>query len=194
IRAVDAWRLASYPPWGGWFRDPAMSGGARLDVQVHDADFVYWLLGPPQQVQAAGLKSAAGAWDHATTILRYPEALASIEATFLMPRDWPFTCGIRVTGEAGCLEYEFRVAGNVAERAEASSPLRLYAPGQPARAITVADEDMYAAQLRYFAECVERGRGPGLCPPQESCAVMRLMDRCLDSLETGRAVGLNYNG
>ncbi|MGH9469459.1 MAG: Gfo/Idh/MocA family protein, partial [Terriglobia bacterium] len=22
IRAVDAWRLASYPPWGGWFRDP----------------------------------------------------------------------------------------------------------------------------------------------------------------------------
>ncbi|MGH9328239.1 MAG: Gfo/Idh/MocA family protein [Terriglobia bacterium] len=190
IRAVDAYRLASYPSWSRWFRDPRQSGGARLDVQVHDVDFIYWLMGSPKQVYAAGLKSSDGGWDHVQTTFRYPGAVANAEASFLMPAGWPFSCGIRVAGESGCLEYGFRVAGNIAERGETATRLLMYTPNAPACALTVDDEDMYAAQLRYFAECVERGQEPARCLPAESCEVMGLMDLCLESLERGQTVSV----
>lgn len=190
IRAVDAYRLATYPGWGEWFRDPWKSGGARLDVQIHDADFIYWLLGLPKQIHAAGFKSTQGAWDHVVTTFRYPDVVASMEATFLMPAGWPFSCGIRVTGEAGCLEYDFRVAGNMAERGEATNRLLFYTPQAPTQTLVTSDEDMYVAQLRYFADCVESGRDPAQCPPGESYEVMGLMDHCLDSLERGQVVSV----
>lgn len=194
VRTIHAWRLGTSARHDTWFGDPKLSGGGRLDLQVHDADFIYWLLGMPEQVEAAGLKSARGAWDHAVIALRYGNALASMEATWLMPSGWPFTCGIRVCGDAACLEYEFRVAGNVAERSEASGALRLYTPGGDVKTIAADDEDMYARQLRYFADCVASVSKPSRCPPEETCAVMHLMDRCLDSLETGRPVPVRYNG
>ena len=184
IQAIAAYRLAGYPPWGDWFRDPSKSGGAMLDMQVHDADFVYWLLGPPQEVYAAGLQSTTGSWDQVTTLLRFSHAVASMECTYLMPPSWPFACGLRVTGSSGCLEFSFRVAGNVEKRKEAESTLRLYASDGTITEPEVAADDMYAAQLRYFVECVARNQPPDLCPPEETLEVMRIMTACRESLST----------
>ena len=190
LQAIAAYRLAQYPPWGDWFRDPEKSGGAMLDLQVHDADFVYWLLGSPQEVYAAGLQSPTGSWDQVTTLLRYPDSVATLEATYLMPAAWPFTCGIRVTGSRGCLEFLFRVGGNVERREQAESSLRLYAPDGTVTEPAVAQDDMYAAQLRYFVECVEREHSPDLCPPEETLQVMRIMSACRQSLSTHLPVHL----
>jgi predicted dehydrogenase len=184
IQAIAAYRLAQYPPWGDWFRDPEKSGGAMLDLQVHDADFVYWLLGSPQEIYAAGLQSPAGSWDHVVTLLRYPDSVATLEATYLMPAAWPFTCGIRVTGSRGCLEFLFRVGGNVERREQAETSLRLYAPDGTVMELEVAGDDMYAAQLRYFVECVERNHSPDQCPPEETLEVMRIMSACRQSLSS----------
>lgn len=188
VRTIRAYRLASYPTRAEWFTDPQKSGGCLLDLQIHDIDFIYWLLGLPDRLQTVGLKSAKGSWDHVLTTLCYPAAVASLEGTFLMPQGYPFTCGIRVVGDAGCLEYEFRVAGNVAEREKATGSLRFYTPDGLAKTLPVSDEDMFAVQLRYFVGCVESGRKPELCPPQESCEVMGIMDRCLQSVESSRAL------
>lgn len=57
VNVFDAHRLASYATWGDWFRDPTKSGGCLLDVQVHDLDYEYWLLGYPREVQTVGIKS-----------------------------------------------------------------------------------------------------------------------------------------
>jgi predicted dehydrogenase len=42
----------------GWRADAARSGGAVLDLQVHDIDYICWLFGPPSSVFACGLRSA----------------------------------------------------------------------------------------------------------------------------------------
>jgi UDP-N-acetylglucosamine 3-dehydrogenase len=190
IQAVAAYRLAQYPPWGHWFRDPAKSGGAMLDMQVHDADFVYWLLGSPQEVYAAGLQSQTGSWDQVMTLLRYANAVASMESTYLMPPSWPFACGIRVAGSRGCLEFSFRVAGNVEKRKEAESRLLLYANDGTVKEPAVANDDMYLAQLRYFVDCVVRNQSPDRCPPEETLEVMKIMSACRQSLSTRLPVRL----
>ena len=71
----------------GWRADPARAGGAALDLQIHDLDFVCWLFGPPQTVFAHGLRLAGGVaagagpqasapgggWEHLATTLRYAD-------------------------------------------------------------------------------------------------------------------------
>lgn len=188
VQAISASRLAKYPPWGNWFRDPGKSGGALLDMQIHDTDYLYWLMGPPTEVYAAGLPSETGSWDQVTTIMRYSNAVATVESTYLMPGTWPFTCGLRVTGTRGCLEFSFRVAGNVEKRDQATSRLLLYPNEGAATELTVSKEDMYAAQLQYFADCVEHHHSPELCPPAETVEVMRIMAACQKSLATSAPV------
>jgi predicted dehydrogenase len=190
VQVITASRLAMYPPWGDWFRDPLKSGGALLDMQVHDADFIYWLMGPPSEIYAAGLQSGAGSWDQVTTLLRYPKAVATVESTYLLPSSWPFTCGIRVTGTRGCLEFSFRVAGNVEKREQATSSLLLYTNEGAPTELTVSKDDMYAAQLQYFAHCVEHKHSPDSCPPEETLEVMRIMTACQQSLSTSAPVRL----
>lgn len=190
VQAIAAYRLAQYPPWGVWFRDPNKSGGALLDMQVHDADFLYWLLGSPQEVYAAGLQSSTGSWDQVTTLLRYSNAVASMEATYLMPQSWPFSCGIRASGSSGCLEFSFRVAGNVEKRSQAESSLLLYAYDGTITEPTVASDDMYVAQLQYFVECVTHGHPPAQCPPEETLEVMKIMGACRQSLASHTPVPL----
>lgn len=184
IHAIAGHRLAQYPPWGDWFRDPEKSGGALLDMQVHDTDFVYWLLGPPQEVYAAGLQSSAGSWDQVTSVLRYPNSIATLESTYVMPVAWPFTCGIRVTGSRGCLEFSFRVGGNVEQREQADSSLLLYTDDGTITEPAITKDDMYVAQLRYFVECVVRKESPAQCPPSDTFEVMKIMTACQQSLST----------
>lgn len=192
IKAVSAFRLAKYPPWGEWFRDPAKSGGCLLDLHIHDLDFVHWLLGHPADVFTTGVRSGSGSWDHVLTTLRYEGAVAEIEGSFLMPESWPFTAGIRVVGELGCVEYEFRVPGNIEQRAEAVNRLRLYRADGTVTEPDVRDEDCFVSELRYFADCIEKRQRPLVCPPTESLEVMRLMSACRRSAESGEVV--NWEG
>ncbi len=48
-------RLGSTPDWApAFYNDPSRCGGALFDLHIHDTDFVYWCLGMPRAVLAAG--------------------------------------------------------------------------------------------------------------------------------------------
>ena len=40
------------PSWskGNWLMDNRQSGGLLMDLCIHDIDYLYWLLGTPEQV------------------------------------------------------------------------------------------------------------------------------------------------
>ena len=190
IRSVSAYRLSKFPDWSDWFRNPARSGGCLLDLQVHDVDFVHWILGHPQSVYTVGTRTSPGSWDHVHTTLNYPQAQATIEASSLMPSSWPFSTGIHVLGTAGALEYTFRVGANIQEREQASHFFRLYKSDGAVSEPSASTEDAFAAQLRYFAHCVAQRQPPHLCPPEETCQVMQVMTASRQSAESGRIVAL----
>lgn len=190
VNAVRAYRLTSYRASSDWFRDPAKSGGCLLDVQVHDVDYVYWLLGWPREVQTVGLQSERGSWDHVSTTLRYDNVIATIEASFLMPDSWPFSCYVRVGGARAAAEYNFRVSGNIERRDQATDELTLYPAGASPSQVAVGPEDMYVAQLGHFVDCVKENRCSEVAPLQQNLDVMRIMDASLESAESGRPVNL----
>jgi len=190
VRSVATSRLSTFPHWGQWFRDPARSGGALLDLQVHDVDFAHWILGHPQSVYTVGTQSPTGSWDHVHTTLNYPQAHAILEASLLMPSSWPFTSSIYVLGTEGALEYTFRVGANVQERNQATHFFRLYKSDGTVSEPAVSPDDAYVAQLRYFTQCVAQRQPPRLCPPEETCQVMQVMTASRQSVESGRIIAL----
>lgn len=190
VNIVRAHRLASYRASSDWFREPAKSGGSLLDVQVHDVDYVYWLLGQPCEVQTVGLKSERAAWDHVSTILRYDNTVATIEASHLMPDSWPFSCYVRVGGTRAVAEYNFRVSGNIERRDLATEELNLYPAGASSSQVAVEHEDMYVAQLEHFVRCVKENLCSDVAPLQQNLDVMKIMDASLESAESGRPVNL----
>ncbi|MBC7217411.1 MAG: Gfo/Idh/MocA family oxidoreductase [Candidatus Caldatribacterium sp.] len=176
IRFVEAFRLSVTPLWsvGGWILDPRLSGGASLDLHIHDLDYVNWLLGEPEKVFAQGIRSEKGSFDHITTQVQYQNgALATIQGGWMMQGEFPFTCGFRVLGDEGVLEWTFRAGVNIEERGKVN-PMVLYRKGEPKREIEVAGEDPYTAELRYFLDCVERDTPPELGTPDQATLALKV--------------------
>jgi predicted dehydrogenase len=161
-----------------------------LDLQVHDVDFIHWILGHPRSVYTVGIQAPTGSWDHVHTTLTYPQAQASIEASLLMPSSWPFTTSTYVLGTKGALEYTFRGGANIQEREQTLHFFRLYKSDGAVSEPTASTDDRFATQLRYFAHCVAERQSPRRCPPEETCQVMQVMAASRQSAESGQVIPL----
>src|SRR5262249_15186888 len=64
-------RQGTIPP--GWYRDGELSGGALLDLHVHDTDFVCHLFGRPKSVSSQGCRGRNGRTDHVMTQYQYDD-------------------------------------------------------------------------------------------------------------------------
>jgi predicted dehydrogenase len=103
VRSAVFLRLAPVPRWGGGFyEDLPRSGGALIDLHIHDADMVLWCLGEPDEVAATG--SAL----HVTTLYRYRDGPAHVvaEGGWSPHATEPFRMAYRVVFEGGTAEYE----------------------------------------------------------------------------------------
>jgi len=167
-RLATAYRLSNMPQWADWFRDPQQFGGAVLDLQIHDLDFMNLIFGQPLKVRATGLQDETGGWNHVITQLEYPEGRASVEASCILPRDFPFTAGLRVSCEGGVLEYHFRSGGASFEQGQPSSYLLLHEPDHPNQPILFPPGDGYLNELSYFIRCVMSNNPPDRITPAEA--------------------------
>ncbi len=59
-----ATRLSQRPAWSSWFTQPDKSGGAVLDLMIHDLDAFNWLFGEAKSLFARGQQSEGGSWKH----------------------------------------------------------------------------------------------------------------------------------
>ncbi|HEX4486062.1 MAG TPA: Gfo/Idh/MocA family oxidoreductase [Terriglobales bacterium] len=191
LHSTATYRLAKPPMWSTWFRDPEKSGGCLLDLQIHDMDFIYWMLGRPKILQTFAVKSGSAPKDHVNTVLTFADdQIATIEASYLMPDSWPFSCGLRLTGSQAAAEYRFVSADDIAGRAESIESAHLYAEHGDASEIQTSPQDMFVAQLQHFVDCVRDRRKKLICPPQQSYEVMKLMDASSVSAASGTPIFL----
>lgn len=187
---ANATRLVEPPDWGDWFADPDLSGGALLDLHVHDLDYIYSLFGMPRAVYAVGATSEAGAWDHVVTSLDYGDRRAVAEASYLMPEGYPFHSLFRLLGTDGCVEYRLRIGGQVDRRQEAEREFVFFRPGQPPEEPTYSDKDGYEAEIEYFVNCVRQGKQPEMATLEEARSVLQIALAARESLEGGQLVAL----
>jgi predicted dehydrogenase len=192
--------LASTPGADGWRRDPLRSGGAVLDMQIHDLDIFCWMLGEPESIFSRGVQSPDGAWNHVFTLIDFAEGRRGfVEASFMMQGN-PLDIQFHLLGTCGSLTWRY-TPGNFAlhgARSEASgggASLILYQWGKEPEGLYVPTEDSFAVAMReqvaYFAQCIRTNTPPTYSPATESRRALSLALASRRSCETGQPVRIS---
>lgn len=189
--AASATRLVERQPAGSWFTDPARSGGALFDLQIHDLDLFNWLFGTPQRVFACGRRGPGGGWDHTFTSVDYGGIVASAEGSALMPAGFPFTMALRVVCERGVVEFSSRAAGRQVDSLHAAGThLTVFADGQAPRALAYTPGDAYQREVAAFVAGIGAAAAPALGTPEQARLAVQLALAARHSLESGQPVSL----
>lgn len=187
ISAVGT-RLSQLPGWADWFLDPTLSGGAVLDLCVHDFDALNWLFGTPKSVYARGKEYRPGLWNDVHALVDYGSVEGLVEGSEFMPQGYPFTAGLKVLCEGGVVEYLFR-AGGVSVEMGGGSSLMVHEDGN-AYALPSPTGDAYESQAAYIVECVRKGVKPALGTPEQARLAVAAANAARRSLESGTVVVL----
>jgi len=177
-------RLSPPPTWseGGWLLDSELSGGALLDLHIHDADFVLALFGRPHAVmsRASNVFSSGEKVDHVFTTYLYDDLLCTAEGGWAMPPTVPFEMGFQVLGDKGLLELSL-----------ANDPPLTFYPteGEPYTPDYVQQAG-YEREIMYFVDCMENDRPPQRVTPQSARQAVELVLAEQQSAQTGQIVAI----
>lgn len=156
IRSVQLLRSAGLPDWSRWLPVEGRSGGAVVDLLIHDIDQAIWLFGMPERVAA----KSQGAVDTLAAALSYPDDLQVEIKGGWLPAGEPFVMGFEAKAEHARMEL---VANN------------LFLDDDTGRhEMPSAKHDAYQAEIAYFAQCCETGSKPERCSAQESAEAVEL--------------------
>jgi predicted dehydrogenase len=166
-------RRCGAPTWSRWLTDSARSGGAVLDLLIHDIDFCLHVFGKPPLVNAVGSVEMERGIDWIEARLLYNDfGPVIVTGGWHHPKSYPFSMEFTVVSDSGTLEY-----------GSDGRPLRLYDASGSVEAVETPDHNPWAAELSYFAECVRDGRQPDLCAPRESARAVKVARLLMRSRE-----------
>ncbi len=152
IRKVYAYRFASLPEWSSnnWLLDQNKSGGVPVDLQIHDIDFIRWLLGESKKYYSAGIKNSDDLIINSSTVFQYEHATAVAEAGYVLAKNFRFEMGFKIITDSVVLDYyNLREPTLLIEKASESS-----------EAVQFENCNSYSNQISYFAECIKQNRKP----------------------------------
>ncbi|MDB6120387.1 MAG: Oxidoreductase domain protein [Verrucomicrobiaceae bacterium] len=161
-------RLAEPPAWGlGFFFDGAKSGGALLDLHIHDTDFVRYLFGHPLKVESAGYTKVSGAIDHVATRYHVASgALVYAEGSWAMARGFGFRMAYVVNFEHATAEYD---------SARLDNPLQLSINGEK-QIIDCDGPSGHLAQMTHFIEALDNGTDPSIVTAEDGVAALEICE------------------
>lgn len=192
LRSAVAVRRQSFPRWTTLLRDSDLTGGAVVDMMIHDFDLLNWLFGPPERLTARGFRNPlSGGWDQVQVLLDYPGGrTATVDGGMMMPDSYPFSSELHLLGSAGAAEYRFRSDGpDVAEPGQ--NDLWLFPQDGPASRLHGSGADPYAAEVAYFLDCIAAGRPADRATPTDARVALRVALAAKRSLDDGVSVEID---
>lgn len=90
--------------WKNWFMDDKLSGGALLDLHMHDIDEVLYFCGKPTAVTTIGTWYKTGVPDHSFTLYHFDDEKAVCsEGGWSAPRTAAFEMSFQLIGTKGTI-------------------------------------------------------------------------------------------
>ncbi len=157
IKTATFVRRCGLPDWSRWLPVEDRSGGAVIDLLIHDIDQALLLFGIPDRVAAKKL----GDVDALTASLIYsngPEV--RIQGGWFLP--------------GAPLSMSFQVRAERAELELTPGGLVLNDQNGGREQVELSDVDGYLAELEYFIHCCRTGKAPDRCMPQDSAGAVKL--------------------
>ena len=160
-RAVLGSRLSAAPDGTEWLADESRSGGMIVDFAIHDVDQANAYLGEPVAVSAVRAPGDGFGTPAAITVEYASGGVAQLLAVSDLSAGMPFRTTLEVVGDRGT------------------------------DTLTDLPGDAFAAQARYFVECVESGAEPARSPVSAAIDALRVCLAARESARTGTRVVLD---
>jgi predicted dehydrogenase len=176
-------RVGPPPGWGkaSYFKGDE-SGGALLDLHIHDTDFVQYCFGRPRSVFSVGTTRFSGAIDHVVTSYQFASGIpVAAEGSWLMTEGFGFNMTYTVNFQSATADFD------LSRRAEA---LKLCEEGQAPRAIKFDAEDGYLLELQHMIQSIQAGTPPAIVTAAEGLSAVEICEAEEKSVKTGSVVSL----
>ena len=179
VIAAEFRRVGSMPP--GWFANGKLSGGAILDLHLHDTDFVHHVFGMPDAVSSGGWVGRTGCVDHVVTRYHYAKGpVVTAEGSWAAMPPAPFDMSYRVHFEKATADYRI-------DRPDA--PLMVYAGGKD-KVVKCPQGDGYQAEMAYLGKCIRTKTAPTVVTAREAAESIRIVEAEASSVASGKIVRL----
>lgn len=185
ILAARFRRVSAAPGWGRdrYFKG-SDSGGALLDLHIHDTDFVQFLFGRPTSVFSTGQSRFSGAIDHVVTQYRVPGgATVYAEGSWMMTQG--FAMSYTVIFERATLDFD---------STRGADALRLDEEGQPSRMVKCEGVDGYEGELRHMIKSILTSKPPTIVTAQDGLSAVEICEAEEKSIKTGKVIFLQNSG
>lgn len=176
-------RIISRPAWAAddHFEDTSKSGGAAIDLHIHDTDFVKHLAGIPQRVQSSGSVAANGSVLYINTQYLYAESNIAITAQSgaIAMRGVSFEHGFDLYLERATLRFNNVFTGENVHLATADGKTKIYRPRR---------KEAFVGQLQHAVDCVRENRVSELIDASEARTALAICLQERQSVLTNKPV------
>ena len=176
---ADFFRYSTTPEWSwkNWMLDISKSGGACLDLHVHDVDYINYVFGLPKAVSSHGTNYKTR-YESITTVYHYDNGmLVTSNCDWAMPKGFPFTKGFTVRLEKATVVFN-------------AQGLTLYDTEGQVKQLDVPNESGYAEEIVDFIQCIQEDKESTVNPPEASLQSMRIALAEMEAVDTGKMVCL----
>lgn len=167
-----------------WLTNMQNSGGAVLDLGVHEFDWLRWVYGSVRRVYARGLYNAGiPDNDYALITLLFDNGvIAHVEVSWQRPNG--FLTSMEIAGTQGLLDYHSDTSSALVIELKGKD-------GQPGQVIKDCCElvNPYQLELQHFINCLETGQTPDVTG-KDGIESVRIAEAALRSISTGEPVTL----
>ena len=173
ISAVPGWS------WKNWLIHAKQSGGAIMDLHIHDADFVQYLFGLPAAVKSQAVVGPSGGFDYVSTQYVYDDRKAVVaEGGFVMSPDFKFEMSFVISLEKATVVYDCRH----------TPALQLCLVKGGCITPKVERGDGWSREIEHFVKKVKGKKVPNIITPIDSLNAVKIVLAEKQSARTKREV------
>jgi predicted dehydrogenase len=176
-------RVGEPPAWGqSSFLDGEKSGGALLDLHIHDADFVLHCFGWPKAIYAQGHTKISGEIDHVLAQYEFESGAAvSAEGSWSMTPGYGFNMSYTVNFERATVDYDL---------ARDDESLKIFKENEEPQTLKLDAPDGYVGQIAHLLEAIETGQPPTRVTTEDGLRSVELCEAAGRAIEAGELIAL----
>jgi predicted dehydrogenase len=160
-------RVAEPPGWGHEnFLNGELSGGALVDLHIHDVDFVQFCFGRPRAVYSSGYSLISGAVDHVVTQYKVASGAAvSAEGSWALAKGFGFSMSFLVNFERATADFD---------STRGADALRIIEAGKEPRVVKCDGPDGFVGELTHFIEAIQTRRPPTIITAADAVSAVEI--------------------
>jgi predicted dehydrogenase len=166
-------RGGAAPRWSynGWMREKDKSGGALVDLHIHDTDMIHWLFGKPESVStvAKNVFKNSG-YDIVSANYLYDDKVITAQADWTLEGDYGFKMLFRVSFDKANIIFENNTLIVNPNEGKGFIP-------------EISTDGGHYREIKYFCEAVLKDLPVDVAPPESTVDTMKIIEAEIQSAD-----------